>query len=557
MPPATTNEIAAAALDFYQDKLPTKGKPRETNEWTVYAAIVATTTTRGGTGTTRHAQQEQVTVISCATGTKCTAVNKGTTATVAAEAVLHDSHAEVLARRGLLRVLWQEIMSYNDHACDDENKTSDDGKKNNVKMRLLTEVSRDKFRLRSDMRLHLYVSDSPCGDASIYPVMATLPSTGPSAELKAGAGAAAAVAVAATSSESPPTSATKEDTLRFTGAKVIVSAATKVSVEDCGVQAYCLNDDDKTSTRNPRQLQVAREPTVQLLGCLRTKSGRSNLQPGQRSDSMSCSDKIVRWCILGLQGQALLHYLVEPIRLSSILVSRDGRCPNASAQLVALQRAIPDRVRAVVDEVRANCRRHGRHADTAWDIASIYLEPPQVQVVDRVFARGKASSEQQQMAPFISHTGSRKRKHEESEDDKGKVSPHDTATAKKVSPTGVALNWNVRDDSVEITIGARGIRQGKKPKTDKDLLALASRLSRRGLWKDVVAGHRHCRDQHEEKDNTPSSLFADDSYDEFKRKQMHMDEWRRHIFSHGPLAGWIVSGDNPGHEKKQRHVQER
>ena len=96
--PKTSCEIAKAALDHYHHDLPNKGKPREKDEWTVYAAIIATL---------RNSDDEDTAVvISSATGTKCTAVKSETS-----QWILHDSHAEVLARRGLVRVLWHEIAN--------------------------------------------------------------------------------------------------------------------------------------------------------------------------------------------------------------------------------------------------------------------------------------------------------------------------------------------------------------------------------------------------------------------------------------------------------------
>lgn len=70
------------------------------------------------------------------------------------------------------------------------------------------------------------------------------------------------------------------------------------------------------------------------LGAMRTKPGRADSIP---SISMSCSDKILKWCLLGIQG-AVASLKFEPIYLSSIIIgdvpmeSRDkgsGECERA------------------------------------------------------------------------------------------------------------------------------------------------------------------------------------------------------------------------------------
>ena len=65
------------------------------------------------------------------------------------------------------------------------------------------------------------------------------------------------------------------------------------------------------------------------IGVLRTKPGR-----GDRTLSMSCSDKIMKWNILGCQGALLSHFLVSPLYLSSVVF---GKCPF---ELTAIKRGL-------------------------------------------------------------------------------------------------------------------------------------------------------------------------------------------------------------------------
>lgn len=201
----TAQLVADAVVGLYS-RLPPSGKPRD-DEYSVLAAVVAVTS-----DTTPH-------VLALGTGTKCI----GRDIDNASGCFLSDSHAEVVARRAFVRFLCHEI--YRSLVAPSAAARSP--------YIVLAEKQCEgspAFELNPDYKLHMYVSDSPCGDAAVY-----------------------------------ETSLSNAEVAVVTGARPL---------DGCAESA----------------------------GCLRIKSGRGDIAADVRTTSMSCSDKISRWCCLGLQG---------------------------------------------------------------------------------------------------------------------------------------------------------------------------------------------------------------------------------------------------------------
>lgn len=67
---------------------------------------------------------------------------------------VHDCHAEVLARRGMLRFLYTQLEKIKNH-CQDQSI-------------FVRKEDSELYSIRDDISFHLFISKPPCGDASVF-----------------------------------------------------------------------------------------------------------------------------------------------------------------------------------------------------------------------------------------------------------------------------------------------------------------------------------------------------------------------------------------------------
>ena len=118
--------------------------PEDLNRFKVLAAFIATSDT----------DPTYIRVLSIGTGSKCIhSISRSQTKT--GDCVL-DSHAEIIARRAFKLLLYENVQSL----------------LNNDKSELILEriehCSNKCFRLKKNLKIHLYISSPPCGDARMF-----------------------------------------------------------------------------------------------------------------------------------------------------------------------------------------------------------------------------------------------------------------------------------------------------------------------------------------------------------------------------------------------------
>ncbi|KAI8887402.1 hypothetical protein K501DRAFT_330629 [Backusella circina FSU 941] len=211
----------------------------------------------------------------CRTGLKCLPCSK----LCKSGQVVHDCHAEVIARRGFIKY------------CIDQMSVQDGP---------FTAINNNhqQWQLKPNYSFHMYISQSPCGDASMT-VLAESQSTASFEAFQAGI-----------------------KRKKETDSRLIENAY----------------GNKKQKLDNSNEIAGRGRFGFDQLGILRTKPGRVDAEP---TLSMSCSDKLARWNVLGLQS-ALLANVFDPIYLESITI-------GDMFDQEALERALYQRVETIKD----------------------------------------------------------------------------------------------------------------------------------------------------------------------------------------------------------------
>ncbi|GAB1293681.1 tRNA-specific adenosine deaminase 1 [Apodemus speciosus] len=368
----TADEIARLCYAHYNVRLPKQGKPEPNREWTLLAAVVKIQSPANQACDTPD-KEVQVTkeVVSMGTGTKCIGQSKMRES----GDILNDSHAEVIARRSFQRLLADFlVLGIKPGAvcriCQALRKSGPLSHSTRLPIHSGILYPSDTFYisstwqpLRPGLAFVFFSSHTPCGDASIIPMLELeeqpcCPVIGNWANNSPVEGTESLEdSKSKRNCEDPDSPAAKKTRLGTPGRSLSNCVAHHGTQESGPVKPDVSSSDlteEELEAANgmasgsfkvvdvyrtgakcvPGEAGDLRGPgaAYHQVGLLRVKPGR-----GDRTSSMSCSDKMARWNVLGCQGALLMHFLERPVYLSAVVI---GRCPYSQE---AMRRALTGR----------------------------------------------------------------------------------------------------------------------------------------------------------------------------------------------------------------------
>lgn len=295
------------------------GKPKDKGEWTLLSCFI-------------KEENQALEVVALGTGSKCLGENQ-----LSSEGMLvHDSHAEVVARRAFMVYLLEQM----------EKAVNGDIS--------VVEATSSKFKLKRGIYFHFYASHTPCGDASIFPKQKCEEDVGN--EIKSDTQSADNANFK--NIDSLPRDFNKDLIKEPSTKKMKVVDNYGIAKEPSALDDMHTNlhkqDSLQRSSENVSNLNRRMRPDIHrtgakcvagerldpklpgdnyhVTGVLRTKPGR-----GDPTLSMSCSDKIFKWTVLGVQGGLSMLLLDGPVYIKTITI---GHCPYSQE---AMKRALSDR----------------------------------------------------------------------------------------------------------------------------------------------------------------------------------------------------------------------
>ena len=343
------DKIVKLCISKY-DSLRKTGKPKNEAEWTLLSCFV---------------QEEQcnhtLKVVALGTGSKCIGLQQLSSS----GDVLHDSHAEVVARRAFMLYLSNQM------------------RKAVKRLNSIFKIRDGTYYLKSGILFHFYTSHTPCGDGSIFLKQDWLECVGNIVETEARSTSSCPSiftpperlglqdffnVTKGSSSTEPPVKKRRlegntdlddqinllQDTVNTLVAKndlKIINDLEKrvtctINNNDGKYAGECVDANEVSSdifrtgakcvtgeTSDPQQPGI----NYHVTGVLRTKPGR-----GDPTLSLSCSDKIFKWTILGVQGSLLMILMKKPVYMETIII---GQCPYSQE---AMKRAIYGRFKIKV-----------------------------------------------------------------------------------------------------------------------------------------------------------------------------------------------------------------